>query len=465
MSYIAFILYLSKFNYYYNLVNPFFDISPGTWNNLVVLNLHPETIIRLLNGGVILFLFSFISFVISFTTSRKKTKKTIHWIIFFGTIFLLQFLYYDPAMNLFLQDYTFETGSITAYQTFSQIGDIFFQFYNACCLLIGLLLMVFYYFRYSHIRFMRNYTLFSLLSLLPLAIIHYLLFSWAPENLVKTTYSMQFRNYLQPDFKLYLVELQLFPFVTLLSLGFMIFNVYKYNSIESYHRDLNVLINRKIDTASLGIRAFTHSVKNHLLAIQSETEFLYDRFKDDEEALYSLSLIQSSCEQSFQSINHSAEMLKHITLNMKPSLLDVPVEKAIKGFQPLKKNIRIYLEKPQKSIKVYLDEKLIIEVIHNMIKNSIEAIGDRNGAIYLEIKQVDDWGVLSITDDGPGIETENLNEVFTPFYSTKSPVTNWGIGLSFCHKIITAHDGKVEINSQKGKGTQINIFFPLPFIE
>ncbi|WP_205174481.1 sensor histidine kinase [Bacillus pakistanensis] len=465
-SYVAFILYLTQFNYYYNIVNQFFDFSPGTWNYLVLQNFDTNTIIRLLNGGVILFYFSFFCFTLSFTNSRKKSKKITVSVTLLSVLALLQFLFYDPILNLYLQDYTLKSDLLSSYQSYTQIGDKLFRFVNVLSLLIGILLMVHHYIKHRHIRFMRNYTLFTLLSLLPLGTIQYLMFSWAPELLVRITFSRQFPNYQQPDLNLYFAELRVFPFIALFALGFMVFNVYKYNSIESYHRDVNTLINRKIDTASLGIRAFTHAIKNHLLAIQSETEFLRERFEGDQEAAYSLKLIESSCEQSFESIDHAAKMLKQITLNMKPSGLHQPVEQAIIRFHPLKPNIELHYQRPKKTIMVYLDEEHINEVIYNMIKNALEAISDQQGEISIDIKHVnDDWGVISILDNGPGIETDNVNELFTPFYSTKSSLTNWGVGLSFCYKIVKAHDGKIEVTTEKGKGTQFHLYFPLIFVE
>jgi signal transduction histidine kinase len=241
----------------------------------------------------------------------------------------------------------------------------------------------------------------------------------------------------------------------------MIFNVYKYKSNEARYSSLNIITKKKIDTASLGIRAFTHAIKNHLLAIRSESEYLQEKFADDEEALYSLKLIMDSCEQSFQSINEANDKLKQITLSMKAVSLNIPIERAIDRFHTNKLKVNIHYGKPASSIYVYIDEYQIQEAIYNILKNSIEAIESSNGDIWIQMNEVDQWGTVTIRDNGPGIDSENVNEIFTPFFSTKPSITNWGIGLSFCHKVITGHGGKIEVTSEKGKFTQFDILLPL----
>jgi signal transduction histidine kinase len=197
-----------------------------------------------------------------------------------------------------------------------------------------------------------------------------------------------------------------------------------------------------------------------LLAIRSEAEYLEEKFANDEDALYSLKLIVDSCEKSFQSINEANNKLRKITLNMKAVSLNIPVEKALERFHNIKQNIKIHKD-IKSDILVYIDEEQINEGIVNILKNSIEALDCKNGDIWIEIHEVDLWGMITIKDNGPGIEAENVSEIFTPFFSTKPSITNWGIGLSFCHKVITAHGGKIEVTSEIGKSTQFTILLPL----
>ena len=157
----------------------------------------------------------------------------------------------------------------------------------------------------------------------------------------------------------------------------MLYNIYKYKTNEARYSNINIITKKKIDTASLGIRAFTHAIKNHLLAIRSEAEYLQEKFAGDEDALYSLKLITDSCEHSFQSINQANEKLKHITLNIKGSFQSSSQSK--KPLQRLHSMLtqmwRFQFEKPESSILVYIDEDQTNEAVYNILKNSVEALG------------------------------------------------------------------------------------------
>ncbi|PLR81149.1 ATP-binding protein [Bacillus sp. V33-4] len=458
LAYVSFTLYLSKFNYYYNVVNQFIDFSPGNWNNLVLINFDANTLIRLFNFGIILFYFSLLSYSVSFVCSLKFNKK---WGFFFAAIVgiaTVQYLFYDPSVNLMVQDYAFRGELLHQYQLYSRAGDIVFQVVNFVYILISLALFAYHYSRYYRLRYIRDYTLYNLISLVPLTFVHLFIFNWAPNNFVRTTFSNSYINYLQPPINLFLVEYRFFPIIALFAIAFMIYNLFKYKSNEAHYSSINFITKKTIDTASLGVRAFTHSIKNHLLAIRSETEYLQERLADDEEALYSLKLIMDSCEKSFQNINDANDKLKQITLNMKVVLLNIPIERAIERFHLT--NAAIHYERPNSSILVYIDEEQIHEAIYNILKNAVEAL-DSNGQIWIKINEVELWGTITIMDNGPGIDAENINEIFTPFFSTKPTISNWGIGLSFCHKVITAHEGKIEVSSEKGKLTQFDILLPL----
>ncbi|WP_045518507.1 sensor histidine kinase [Neobacillus niacini] len=461
LAYISFTLYLSNFNYYYKLVNQFFGFSPRTWNRLVLIYFNTNTLIRLFNFGIILFYFSFLSYSISFVSSLKANRRQRNIYITLGLIGICQFLFYDPSLNLLFQNYIVNAGILPQYQKFTHAADMLFQVVNIAYLLISFSLFIYHYILYYRLRYIRDHILFNLISLIPLTFVHLFIFYWAPSNFVRTTFSNSYINYLQPSINLYLLEYRFFPLIAFLAIGIMIFNVYKYKSNEARYSNINIITKKKIDTASLGIRAFTHAIKNHLLAIRSESEYLQEKFADDEEALYSLKLIMDSCEQSFQSINEANDKLKQITLKIKAAPLNIPVERAIERFHPNKLHVNIHYEKPYSHINVFIDEDQIQEAIYNILKNSIEALASRNGDIWVQISEVDQWGTVTIRDNGPGIDSENVNEIFTPFFSTKPSITNWGIGLSFCHKVITGHGGKIEVTSEKGKSTQFDILLPL----
>lgn len=110
----------------------------------------------------------------------------------------------------------------------------------------------------------------------------------------------------------------------------------------------------------------------------------------------------------------------------------------------------------------YIDEQVFKEVMVNLIANAIEAMDhEQHKKIYIDVKEQGGWGIIEIKDNGRGIKREDLNKIFTPFFSTKSSISNWGIGLAFCYRVITAHDGKITVDSKVGEGTVISIALPV----
>ena len=98
----------------------------------------------------------------------------------------------------------------------------------------------------------------------------------------------------------------------------------------------------------------------------------------------------------------------------------------------------------------------------NLVSNSAEAMPE-GGDLTIRSKFHGSGNAsvlrLSVSDTGAGIGGEQLEHVGEPFYTTK--VTGTGLGLPICKKIIEAHNGILSIRSKPGKGTTVEIMFPL----
>ncbi|MDF2485472.1 MAG: ATP-binding protein, partial [Herbinix sp.] len=87
-------------------------------------------------------------------------------------------------------------------------------------------------------------------------------------------------------------------------------------------------------------------------------------------------------------------------------------------------------------------------------------VGEDN-RILITVDSSKEWIYLSIEDNGCGIPKKNLKKIFTPYFSTKSKQNNWGMGLSYVFRVITAHYGHVRIKSRKGEYTNVEILLPM----
>ena len=112
------------------------------------------------------------------------------------------------------------------------------------------------------------------------------------------------------------------------------------------------------------------------------------------------------------------------------------------------------------------DARQLMQVLTNLIVNAKDALGSAGGSIRLAAKVTPDPESspgarllhLTVSDDGPGIATEDLGYVFEPFFSTR---LRGGLGLTTARQITEAHGGRISIESVLGQGTTVHVFIPL----
>jgi signal transduction histidine kinase len=102
------------------------------------------------------------------------------------------------------------------------------------------------------------------------------------------------------------------------------------------------------------------------------------------------------------------------------------------------------------------------QVFLNVLLNSIQAI-EREGTITITTDQKNNSIYISFADDGVGILKENINKVFDPGFTTKGVGVGTGMGLSICYRIVKNHGGAIKLESESGKGSNIEIILPLDF--
>lgn len=100
------------------------------------------------------------------------------------------------------------------------------------------------------------------------------------------------------------------------------------------------------------------------------------------------------------------------------------------------------------------------QVVVNLLVNAVHALGNR-GEIRLSTYRQDDWAVIEVSDDGPGIAPEALDRIFEPYFTTKAVGEGTGLGLSLSYAIVADHGGKLEVESPPGQGATFRVMLPL----
>ena len=100
------------------------------------------------------------------------------------------------------------------------------------------------------------------------------------------------------------------------------------------------------------------------------------------------------------------------------------------------------------------------QVWTNLVDNAIDAMNGE-GKITLRTRADDQWVIVEIEDNGPGIPPEILPNLFDPFFTTKPPGSGTGLGLNISHSIVVQkHQGRIDVSSQPGE-TRFEVRIPI----
>lgn len=106
----------------------------------------------------------------------------------------------------------------------------------------------------------------------------------------------------------------------------------------------------------------------------------------------------------------------------------------------------------------HIDATQMQQVLVNLMKNAAQAM-TTNGTLTLQTGENSDGVWVSVSDTGGGIPQEQINRIFEPFYTTKKKGS--GLGLMIVQRIVRAHNGRIELESNVGKGTTFRVWLPL----
>ena len=149
-------------------------------------------------------------------------------------------------------------------------------------------------------------------------------------------------------------------------------------------------------------------------------------------------------------------------INITKDILDINMllEEIVANFKPILDNKKIIFETNISEDEIYIngDYNRLNQVFTNIITNGIEAI-NKNGLIKIYTKIEAENIKIYIEDNGMGINSEDLEKITEPFWTTKESGTGLGVALS--SEIIKAHNGEMKYNSELNEGTLVEIILPL----
>lgn len=170
----------------------------------------------------------------------------------------------------------------------------------------------------------------------------------------------------------------------------------------------------------------------------------------------------TTIEQRGAGVMQFVDAYRHFTTIPQPIFADVPVENLLRNvvqlFQPEVQKNRVTITTTSPNLAIRADAAQIDMVLLNLVKNAVESLEKTAGpAIRIEAEADGPYVIIRVSDNGPGIEPEALEQIFIPFYTTKK--TGSGIGLSLSRQIMQLHGGQLTAESKPGQGSTFKLVF------
>ncbi|MCW3103766.1 MAG: signal transduction histidine kinase, nitrogen specific, NtrB [Bacteroidetes bacterium] len=217
----------------------------------------------------------------------------------------------------------------------------------------------------------------------------------------------------------------------------------------------DLMIAEKLAITGKIARILAHEVRNPLTNINLSVEQLEEDLKDEYQPYFDI--IKRNSKRINDLVTELIENSKPTELKASKSTLQSILQGTIELAKDRAnlKNIKIITDFENESIEIDADESKLKIALLNVLMNAIEAVEANAGEIRIAYKCENKKCMISIGDNGCGIKDEYLHKIFDPYFTGKS--TGVGLGLATTRSIINMHNGKIDVETQLGKGTVFRI--------
>lgn len=220
--------------------------------------------------------------------------------------------------------------------------------------------------------------------------------------------------------------------------------------------DLRKQLRRREYFSAIGEMAswLAHEVRNPLFAIASIARILLKKTGENSEWEKFVTSILKETGRLDTLMDDLLQYGKPLKLELEMVKLNDHITEVVDGLRPFASEAgsEIAILTSQPELMGHIDKDRMKQVFYNIIKNSIDASA---GKIEIITEKTDNIINITVKDNGRGVKPSRLENVFTPFFTTKK--TGTGLGLAICRKIIEEHGGTISMDSIDDKGTRVNI--------
>lgn len=212
----------------------------------------------------------------------------------------------------------------------------------------------------------------------------------------------------------------------------------------------------------------SHELRTPLTTISGVIEGLKNNMIAEEEKEKGIQLVSKETKRLIRLVNENLDYDKIRSNQIKLTKEEIPLDEL---FEIIQEQLSLQAEEKGNSIQIEVEEGTsifadydrLIQILINITKNSIQFTS--NGSIYLRGKNGIRETIIEIQDTGIGIDPMEIEKIWHRFYKaeisrTSNPFGEFGLGLSIVKQLVQLHNGKIEVTSEKGKGTIFTIRFP-----
>jgi hypothetical protein len=222
-------------------------------------------------------------------------------------------------------------------------------------------------------------------------------------------------------------------------------------------------VDNTLSSVIYGTKTINHSLKNQINTVNIYIENYKKIFEEKGINPEGLLIIEEATKHLNDMINRIQTYLKNPILEK--SLVNLPeiLDSCLDFFDARlkRKNVTVIKEYPNETF-VSCDSILIKEVFNNLILNAIEAFNKDDNRLTIHVYKSSKDVRIDLTDNGCGIPKDVLPRIIDPHFSTKDRNNNFGLGLTYCFRIIKEHNGFFDVvETEVNKGTKIEVVLPL----
>jgi signal transduction histidine kinase len=206
------------------------------------------------------------------------------------------------------------------------------------------------------------------------------------------------------------------------------------------------------------VRTLAHEVRNPLNNINLSVEQLIQQEKSEESGLY-LEIIQRNSKRIGDLITELLNSSRPTNIQLERTSLQSVMDKAIASAidRMTLKRIDLKVKYTEEDAFALIDDEKVQLAFLNIIINAVEAMQEGCGTLTISIESTEEEHVVEIADNGCGINDENMQRLFEPYFTSKR--NGMGLGLAATLNIIQSHNGSVDVKSELGKGTTFILTF------